>query len=42
MNLGKFMFTELFTISFREHVPQHKKVAGLVTENRPGEGLCSD
>lgn len=42
MNLGKFMFTELFIISFREHVPQHKKVAVLVTENRLGEGLSSD
>lgn len=36
------MFTELFIISFREHVPQHKKVAVLVTENRLGEGLSSD
>lgn len=39
MNLVKFMFTELFIISFREHIPQHEKFAVSPAENGPGEGF---
>lgn len=39
MNLVKFMFTELFIMSFRENVPQHEKFAVPPAGNRPGEGF---